>query len=497
MLQQSQGQEDGKVQTLAAGCWLGPTSSRFVFLTSRRIRGCNYKCVVICLERALTYSAKGDTCATTHDLVLTFHLGPSLKADLPFKMTTLTYKDALNELDDRRIKSIKPLIPPQILVEEYPLSLSAAQTVASGRKATEEIVKQEDDRLLVVVGPCSIHDVRSGLEYARKLAAYAQTAKDDLHIVMRVYFEKPRTTVGWKGLINDPNLNGSFQINKGLRLARGFLLEVNNLGLPAGTEFLDTISPQYTADLISWGAIGARTTESQVHRELSSGLSMPIGFKNGTDGSISIAVDAIKAASSEHVFLSVTKQGISAIVETNGNDACHVILRGANTGPNYSAEHVGAVSSKLNAAGLPARIMIDCSHGNSEKKHENQINVVKSIASQLAAGDSQACNIFGVMIESNLVAGKQSIPAQGPTALKYGQSITDACVDWDTTVLALDLLREGVRKRRSSHHASNWFKAKLSRSSSSEGVNDHFLSKQSEHHTGFNDDALTTLGKSK
>lgn len=408
-------------------------------------------------------------------------------------MTALTYREALNELDDRRIKSIKPLIPPSILIEEYPLSLPAAQTVASGRRATEDIVKLQDDRLLVVVGPCSIHDVRSGLEYARKLADYAESAKEDLHIVMRVYFEKPRTTVGWKGLINDPNLNGSFQINKGLRLARGFLLEVNNMGLPAGTEFLDTISPQYTADLISWGAIGARTTESQVHRELSSGLSMPIGFKNGTDGSISIAVDAIKAASSEHVFLSVTKQGISAIVETNGNDACHVILRGANTGPNYSPEHVASVSSKLNAAKLPARIMIDCSHGNSEKKHENQIKVVNSVAEQLSKGDEMGCNIFGVMIESNLVAGKQSIPEAGPGGLKYGQSITDACVDWETTVQALDRLREGVRARRESEGGRKVFGARLSRSSSSEGINDHFL-KQSQA-SGFNDDALATLGK--
>ncbi|PWZ00103.1 putative 3-deoxy-D-arabino-heptulosonate 7-phosphate synthase isoenzyme [Testicularia cyperi] len=409
---------------------------------------------------------------------------------------SLTYKDALNELDDRRIKSIKPLLPPQILNEEYPLTIQAAQTVAYGRKATEEIVKQEDDRLLVVVGPCSIHDVRSGLEYAKKLAEYAQAAKDDLHIVMRVYFEKPRTTVGWKGLINDPNLNGSFQINKGLRLARGFLLEVANLGLPAGTEFLDTISPQYTADLISWGAIGARTTESQVHRELSSGLSMPIGFKNGTDGSISIAVDAIKAASSEHVFLSVTKQGISAIVETNGNDACHVILRGANTGPNYAAEHVAAVSDKLTAAKLPARIMIDCSHGNSEKKHQNQMRVVDSIAQQLASGDVSACNIFGVMIESNLVEGNQKIPAEGPTALTYGQSITDACINWDTTVHALDTLRQGVQQRRAHPTAKTYFKAKLSRSSSSEGVNDHFLrSNTNAQNTGFNDSALATLGK--
>ncbi|KAJ1023828.1 hypothetical protein NDA13_004662 [Ustilago tritici] len=408
-------------------------------------------------------------------------------------MTSLTYKEALNELDDRRIKSIKPLIPPSILIEEYPLSLDAAQTVASGRKSAEEIVKQQDDRLLVVVGPCSIHDVRSGLEYARKLAAYSESAKQDLHIVMRVYFEKPRTTVGWKGLINDPNLNGSFHINKGLRLARGFLLEVNLLGLPAATEFLDTISPQYTADLISWGAIGARTTESQVHRELSSGLSMPIGFKNGTDGSISIAVDAIKAASSEHVFLSVTKQGISAIVETNGNDACHLILRGANTGPNYSPEYVASASSKLTSAGLPARIMIDCSHGNSEKKHENQIKVIDSISSQLAKGDENGCNIFGVMIESNLVQGKQSIPPQGPTALKYGQSITDACVDWDTTVQALEKLREGVRKRRQSPQVGRVFQARLSRCSSSQGVNDHFLQQQ-DGGKAFNDDALATLG---
>lgn len=407
----------------------------------------------------------------------------------------LSYKEALNELDDRRIKSIKPLLPPQILNEEYPLTLQAAQTVAYGRKATEEIVKQEDDRLLVVVGPCSIHDVRAGLEYAAKLAQYAESVKEDLHIVMRVYFEKPRTTVGWKGLINDPNLNGSFQINKGLRLARGFLLEVAKLGLPAGTEFLDTISPQYTADLISWGAIGARTTESQVHRELSSGLSMPIGFKNGTDGSISIAVDAIKAASSEHVFLSVTKQGISAIVETNGNDACHVILRGANTGPNYSSKDVANVTDKLTAAKLQPRIMIDCSHGNSEKKHQNQIKVVESVAQQLAAGDVNSCNIFGVMIESNLVEGNQKIPATGPTGLTYGQSITDACVNWDVTIHALDLLRTAVQQRRKQPHSSSVFKAKQS-TTNVEGVNDHFLTANNHHQNqGFNDSALATLGK--
>ena len=318
--------------------------------------------------------------------------------------TPIAFKDALNELDDRRIRTIKPLIPPQILVEEYPLSMTAAQTIVAGRRATEEIIKGDDDRLVVIVGPCSVHDVKAGLEYAEKLKKYAEQAKEDLHIVMRVYFEKPRTTVGWKGLINDPNLNGSFQINKGLRLARGLLLEVNNMGLPAGTEFLDTISPQYTADLISWGAIGARTTESQVHRELTSGLSMAVGFKNGTDGSISIAVDAIQSASSPHVFLSVTKQGISAIVETRGNSACHVILRGANSGPNYSAQHIQDVAAKLSKAGLKQKIMIDCSHGNSEKKHENQMRVVDSIAAQLKGGPTSGM-IVGVMLESNLVEG--------------------------------------------------------------------------------------------
>lgn len=263
---------------------------------------------------------------------------------------------------------------------------------------------------------------------------------------MRVYFEKPRTTVGWKGLINDPDLTGSFHINKGLRLARGFLLEVNNLGLPAGTEWLDPITPQYNADLVSWGAIGARTTESQVHRELASGLSMPIGFKNGTDGSIQVAVDAIQSSSSPHSFLSVTKQGISAIVETHGNDACHVILRGANSGPNYSPENIASVSAALDKAKMGKRIMVDCSHGNSEKKHENQMKVVQSLKEQLSGPNGW--NIVGAMIESHIHEGKQSLPPTGPQGLKYGQSITDACINWETTVQALDQLREGVRARR-------------------------------------------------
>ncbi|KAI3629070.1 hypothetical protein CBS9595_000142 [Malassezia furfur] len=338
-------------------------------------------------------------------------------------------------------------------MEEYPLSIEAAETVLTGRRDTEAIIKRQQDRLIVIVGPCSLHDVRAGLEYANRLKAYAEQAKDDLHIIMRVYFEKPRTTVGWKGLINDPNLDGSYQINKGLRLARGFLLEVAKIGLPAGTEFLDTISPQYTADLISWGAIGARTTESQVHRELTSGMSMPIGFKNGTDGSVSIAVDAIKSASSPHAFLSVTKQGISAIVETAGNDSCHIILRGSNSGPNYAHEHIESASAALEKNSLSPRIMVDCSHGNSEKKHQNQVKVVDSIAEQLAQGDSSAWNIF-------------------------------ACISWETTVQALDKLREGVRARRA--------KAPASLKTNGPVANPFPPS----HGTpGFNDSVLDTLGK--
>ncbi|GAA5849500.1 hypothetical protein JCM8547_000475 [Rhodosporidiobolus lusitaniae] len=358
-----------------------------------------------------------------------------------------TAKTALNDLDDRRIRNIRPLIPPQILMEDYPLGLQAAATVLEGRKGAEEIVKGEDDRLLVVVGPCSIHDVKAALEYAALIKKYADEAKEDLHILMRVYFEKPRTTVGWKGLINDPQLNGSFQINKGLRLARGLLLEIANMGVPTAGELLDTISPQYIADLMSWGAIGARTTESQVHRELSSGMSMPIGFKNGTDGSLQIAIDAIGAAASSHSFLSVTKQGISAIVETQGNDACHVILRGSNSGPNFSVEHVKKAAEGLSKNKLIPKVMIDFSHGNSSKKHENQVKVAEDVAKQLGEEET-ADNIMGVMIESHLVEGKQSIPASGPQNLVYGQSVTDACISWPTTVEVLNTLRSGVQARR-------------------------------------------------
>ncbi|KAI8343868.1 3-deoxy-7-phosphoheptulonate synthase [Chlamydoabsidia padenii] len=358
------------------------------------------------------------------------------------------YTEALNELDDKRIKCIKPLIPPQILMEDIPLTLKAAQTIVEGRKAAENVIKGTDDRLLVVVGPCSIHDVKAAKEYANLLIEYAETAKDDLLIIMRVYFEKPRTTVGWKGLINDPFLNNSYEINKGLRTARQLLLDLNEMGIPTGCEFLDTISPQYTGDLVSWGAIGARTTESQIHRELASGLSCPVGFKNGTDGGITVAMDAIKAASNGHHFLSVTKQGLSAIVQTNGNDACHVILRGGKSGPNYEAEDVKKTADALEKNKLSSHIMIDCSHGNSSKDHKRQPIVAQSIADQLAAPKTTGDNITGVMIESHLVEGRQDIPSEGPHRLTYGQSITDACINWEDTVKTLDILRKGVQDRR-------------------------------------------------
>lgn len=359
----------------------------------------------------------------------------------------LSFKEALQRLENRRVKATRPLIPPQILQEDLPLTFLAANTVIEGRRATENVLRGDDDRLMVVVGPCSVHDVGAAIEYAKLLKAYADVAKDDLHIVMRVYFEKPRTTVGWKGLINDPDMNCSFQINKGLRIARTLLLDIAKLGVPAGCEFLDTISPQYTADLVSWGAIGARTTESQVHRELTSALSMPTGFKNSTDGSVGIAIDASRAARSGHVFLSVGKEGLSSIIETEGNPDTHVILRGGSKGPNYTAEYVRDCGEKLSKAGLPRKIMIDCSHGNSQKQHRRQIEVVEDIAQQLESHDTSAL-IMGVMLESNLVEGRQDMPSSGPAGLKYGQSVTDACLSWDMTVPALERLREGVRARR-------------------------------------------------
>jgi 3-deoxy-7-phosphoheptulonate synthase len=344
--------------------------------------------------------------------------------------------------DDLRVRAIRELAPPSHLIREYPCSDRAAGTTAAARSQIHDILAGRDDRLLVVVGPCSIHDAEAALDYARRLAAVRARLGDELEIVMRVYFEKPRTTVGWKGLINDPHLDDSFDINTGLRLARRLLLEINELGLPAATEYLDLISPQYIADLISWGAIGARTTESQSHRQLASGLSCPVGFKNGTDGNIRIAVDAIKAAAAPHHFLSVTKGGHSAIVATEGNRDCHVILRGGKQ-PNYDAAHVAATCSELAAAGLAERVMIDCSHANSSKQFARQLEVGSDIGTQLACGERR---IVGVMIESHLHEGRQDLVPGQPLA--YGVSITDACLGWAQTETMLDDLATAVRARR-------------------------------------------------
>ncbi len=345
-------------------------------------------------------------------------------------------------VDDVRIREIKELSPPAHLLREYPATDPAATSTYDARADIHRILHGSDDRLLVVVGPCSIHDYDAAMEYAHRLRAERERLGADLQIVMRVYFEKPRTTVGWKGLINDPRLDGSYKINEGLRLARRLLWEINELGLPCATEFLDTITPQYTADLISWGAIGARTTESQVHRELASGLSCSVGFKNGTDGNIKIAVDAIKAAAAPHHFLSVTKAGHSAIVSTNGNEDCHVILRGGKEA-NFDAASVEAACVELGKAGLAARVMVDCSHANSRKDYKRQVEVARDIAGQLASGEER---ILGVMIESHLNPGRQDL--QPGKKLDYGVSITDACIGWDDTVVVLDVLAEAVRQRR-------------------------------------------------
>ncbi len=345
-------------------------------------------------------------------------------------------------IDDVRIREIFELSPPAHLMRECPLDGVAEETVYEARHTIHKVLHGADDRLVVIVGPCSIHDPKAAMEYAQKLAALREELGDALVTVMRVYFEKPRTTVGWKGMINDPRMDGSYKINEGLRLARKVLADINGLGLPAGVEYLETITPQYIADLVSWGAIGARTTESQVHRQLASGLSCAVGFKNGTDGNIKIAVDAIKAAAAPHHFLSVTKGGHSAIVSTAGNEDCHLILRGGN-GPNYDATHVEATAKELAKAGLPARIMIDFSHANSSKQHRNQIAVGENVAQQLEVGDDR---IIGVMIESHLVEGRQDIVPGKP--LTYGQSVTDACINWDDTEKVMRRLAQGVRARR-------------------------------------------------
>ena len=344
--------------------------------------------------------------------------------------------------DDLRIRELKELTPPSHLIREFPCSENIASVTADARSALHRILHGQDDRMMVVIGPCSIHDTKAAMEYAARLVQERVRFKGELEIVMRVYFEKPRTTVGWKGLINDPYLDNSFRINDGLRIARELLMNINELGLPAGTEFLDVISPQYIADLITWGAIGARTTESQVHRELASGLSCPVGFKNGTDGNIKIAVDAIKAASQPHHFLSVTKGGFSAIVSTNGNEDCHIILRGGKS-PNYDAASVEAACKDITSAGLASRLMIDASHANSSKKPENQVPVCADIAAQVAAGDDR---IVGVMVESHLVGGRQDLVAGKD--LTYGQSITDGCIDWESSLQVLEGLADAVKQRR-------------------------------------------------
>ena len=344
--------------------------------------------------------------------------------------------------DDLRIREIKELAPPAHLMREFPCTAAASEVVTSSRNAIHRILHGMDDRLVVIIGPCSIHDTKAALEYANLLKEQRDRFAGELEIVMRVYFEKPRTTVGWKGLINDPGLDGSFNINRGLRVARELLLEINGKGLPAGCEYLDMITPQYIADLVSWGAIGARTTESQVHRELASGLSCPVGFKNGTGGDVKIAVDAIKAASQPHNFLSVTKGGVSAIVSTQGNEDCHVILRGGKA-PNYDAASVEAACQELAKAGLAQRVMIDASHANSSKKPENQPMVLDNVAQQVEQGDNR---LIGVMVESHLVAGRQDLVEGEP--LTYGMSITDGCIGWDSSVAVLERLAQAVKARR-------------------------------------------------
>jgi 3-deoxy-7-phosphoheptulonate synthase len=369
------------------------------------------------------------------------------RATIPSSDSWYAHVEKTSQTDDERIKDITVLPPPEHLIRFFPIRGTAVESlITRTRQNIHNIIQGSDDRLLVVIGPCSIHDPAAALEYARRLIEQRKKYEGTLEIVMRVYFEKPRTTVGWKGLINDPYLDESFRIDEGLRMARQLLIEINRLGLPAGSEFLDVISPQYIADLISWGAIGARTTESQVHRELASGISAPIGFKNGTDGNIRIATDAIQAAARGHHFLSVHKNGQVAIVQTNGNPDCHVILRGGKA-PNYDAASVAAACKDLEAAKLPATLMVDCSHANSSKQHEKQVEVAINIAEQVANGSRQ---VFGLMVESHLNAGAQKFTPgkDDAAALEYGKSITDACLSWDDSLKVLDVLSAAVRARR-------------------------------------------------
>jgi 3-deoxy-7-phosphoheptulonate synthase len=359
-----------------------------------------------------------------------------------FEMKELPRKHS-DRVRDQRIERVVELVSPAEILDDLPLGTEREDAVLDHRAEVKSVLDREDDRLLVVVGPCSVHDPEAALDYAGRLAARAQELRDHLCVAMRVYFEKPRTTTGWKGLINDPHLDGSRDVNYGLHTARRLLLEVTDLGLAIGCEFLDPITPQYISDVVAWGAIGARTTESQIHRQLASGLSMPVGFKNGTSGSIKLAVDAVRAAAGPHAFAGVDVSGTPAILYTEGNPDCHVILRGGGGAPNYDAESVAGALERLRDAALPERIVIDASHDNSGKDHERQPQVISEIAEQLAAGNGA---IVGVMMESFLVAGRQDLASDAP--LVYGQSITDACIDWDTTVLALDRLASAVRKRR-------------------------------------------------
>jgi 3-deoxy-7-phosphoheptulonate synthase len=352
----------------------------------------------------------------------------------------------MEPLSDRRIDAVRPLVQPALLAEELPLAPSAAATVRAGRAGVTRVLTGTDDRLLVIVGPCSVHDPAAALDYARRLAEVRDELDADLRIVMRVYFEKPRTVVGWKGLLNDPNLDGTYDANRGLRTGRKLLLDITELGLPVGCEYLDPILPQYLADAVSWGAIGARTAESQVHRQLASGLSMPIGIKNGTDGGVGVAIDAVRAAAVPHVFPGITEHGVAAIMQTTGNPDCHVILRGGRSGPNYAAPEVAKALGELREAKLPERLIIDCSHGNSGKDHRRQPAVADAIGEQLAAGQR---GIVGVMLESFLADGRQSLGIEGGSGeLEYGKSVTDACMGWDMTVPVLRELAAAVRARR-------------------------------------------------
>ncbi len=361
-------------------------------------------------------------------------------------MTTPTQDLPGTRVRDQRIERIRPLVSPALLRDELPLGDDAAKIVLSGREAVTSVLNGADDRLLVVVGPCSVHDPVAALDYAKRLAAHAATLSDRLLVVMRVYFEKPRSTVGWKGLINDPGLDNSFNVNAGLRAARKLLLDILELGLPVGCEFLDPITPQYIADTVSWGSIGARTAASQVHRQLSSGLSMPIGIKNSTEGDVQLAVDAVAAAASSHVFTGITEDGVAAILSTRGNPDCHIVLRGSTAGPNYDEQSVAAAVKLLEKASLPGRVIIDASHGNSGKDHRRQPIVAEDIASRIAAGDG---SVVGLMLESFLVEGNQPLDQSNPTDLVYGQSVTDACLSWENTAPLLTDLAEAVTRRRS------------------------------------------------